>query len=197
MRVITEKECFFQTTKGSRFLGYAMYASDEKQAKMILESLKREHPKANHYCFAWRFSDGRERSCDDGEPKGSAGPPILKRLLSKDCVNTMIVVVRYFGGTKLGIGGLIRAYGGVAQALMEKITHEEYRIWVQVGFSYAYEDSRIVSHVLAHIEHKVVKQEYGALVQQAVLVMEGEENRLQQALFEESRGRITSSLLVP
>ena len=197
MQVITEKEYCFQTIKGSRFLGYAMYASDEKQAKVILDSVKRKHPKANHYCFAWRFSDGRERSCDDGEPKGSAGPPILKRILSKECVNTMIVVVRYFGGTKLGIGGLIRAYGGIAQTLMEKITYEEYRIWVQVEFSYAYEDSRIVSHVLAHIDHKVVKQEYGAIIQQEVLVKDGEESRLQEALFEESRGRITSNLLVP
>ncbi len=197
MLVIQEKESCLQTIKGSRFIGYAMYVSDEEEVKKVLENLKSEHPRANHHCFAWRFSEGRERSSDDGEPKGSAGSPILKRIVSKDCVNTIVVVVRYFGGTKLGIGGLIRAYGGVAQELMERATFEEYRLWVRVSFSYAYEDSRIVSSVLSHIEHKIVSQSYADSIQQEILVVKGNEEHLQKTLFAESRGRITSSLLVP
>ena len=197
MLVIQEKESCLQTIKGSRFIGYAMYAPDEEEVKKVLENLKSEHPRANHHCFAWRLADGRSRSSDDGEPKGSAGLPIQKRLVSKDCVNIVVVVVRYFGGTKLGVGGLIRAYGGVAQELMEKATFEEYRLWMRVSFSYAYEDSRIVSSVLSHFEHTIVKKEYEERIRQEILVVKGDEDRLQKTLFAESRGRITSSLLVP
>lgn len=197
MLAIQEKETCLQIVKGSRFIGYAMYAANEVAVQTILEKIKLEHPKANHHCFAWRLADGRERSSDDGEPRGSAGSPILKRLTSKNCVNTVVVVVRYFGGTKLGIGGLMRAYGGIAQELIGKATFAAYRIWVQVSFSYAYEDSRIVSSVLSQLEHKIVKQEYAEKIQQEILVVEGQEDRVQKALFAESRGRITSSLLVP
>jgi len=98
--------------RGSKFLGYAYPISSENDIKAIVAKLKAEHPKANHHCWAMRLGIDRSvfRVNDDGEPSGTAGRPILNTLLSKDLTNILVVVVRYFGGTLLGVPGLINAY---------------------------------------------------------------------------------------
>jgi uncharacterized YigZ family protein len=98
--------------RGSRFLAYAFPISSADDFKKRLKELKEEHSKAVHHCFAYRIgTDGNSfRSSDDGEPSGSAGKPILGQIDSKELTNTAIVVVRYFGGTLLGVPGLINAY---------------------------------------------------------------------------------------
>jgi uncharacterized YigZ family protein len=98
--------------RGSRFLAYAFPIASTDDFKKRLKELKEEHPKAVHHCFAYRLgTDGNNfRSNDDGEPSGSAGKPILGQLDSKSITNTAVVVVRYFGGTLLGVPGLINAY---------------------------------------------------------------------------------------
>ena len=98
--------------RGSRFLAYAFPVSSAADFKKRLRELKEDHPKAVHHCFAYRLgTDGNNfRSNDDGEPSGSAGKPILGQIDSKELVNMAIVVVRYFGGTLLGVPGLINAY---------------------------------------------------------------------------------------
>lgn len=98
--------------RGSKFLGFAYPISSENDIKGIVAKLKAEHPKANHHCWAVRLSIDRSvfRVNDDGEPSGTAGRPILNTLLSKDLTNILVVVVRYFGGTLLGVPGLINAY---------------------------------------------------------------------------------------
>lgn len=98
--------------KGSKFLGFAFPFSKEEQLKEIIIQLKAQHPKANHHCYAYRLTPDRSvfRTNDDGEPSGTAGRPILNTLLSKDLTNILVVVVRYFGGTLLGVAGLINAY---------------------------------------------------------------------------------------
>ena len=98
--------------RGSRFIGYAFPVLDEEAFKERLKELKKEHPKAVHHCFAYRIGlDGnRFRASDDGEPSGSAGRPILGQIDSRKLINTAVVVVRYFGGTLLGVPGLINAY---------------------------------------------------------------------------------------
>lgn len=98
--------------KGSKFLAFAYPFKKETELKEILENLKGEHPKARHYCYAYRLTSNRNifRVNDDGEPSGTAGRPILNTLLSKDVTNILVVVVRYFGGTLLGVPGLINAY---------------------------------------------------------------------------------------
>ena len=103
--------------KGSKFLGYAYPVNSEEECKMQLAALKAEHPKARHHCFAWRFgTDGNAfRANDDGEPGGTAGKPILGQIDSKELTNILVVVVRYFGGTKLGVPGLTNAYRSAAQ----------------------------------------------------------------------------------
>ncbi|MFW0715507.1 IMPACT family protein [Pedobacter sp. N23S346] len=98
--------------KGSKFLAYAYPIRSEAEIKPILLKLRAEHGKANHFCYAYRLTPDRSvfRVNDDGEPSGTAGRPILNCLLSEDVTNVLIVVVRYFGGTLLGVPGLINAY---------------------------------------------------------------------------------------
>ncbi|MGF1925265.1 MAG: IMPACT family protein [Bacteroidia bacterium] len=98
--------------KGSKFIGYSYPLRNESEVKTILAQLRSEHAKARHFCWAFRLSPDRAvfRFNDDGEPSGTAGRPILNTLLSADLTNVLIIVVRYFGGTLLGVPGLINAY---------------------------------------------------------------------------------------
>ena len=98
--------------RGSKFIAYAYPVSTADEAKSYLQQLKKEHPKAVHHCFAYRIGlDGNNfRVSDDGEPSGTAGKPILNQIDSKDLINVVVIVVRYFGGTLLGVPGLINAY---------------------------------------------------------------------------------------
>lgn len=122
--------------RGSKFLGYAWPIKSDQDIKTIIADLKKEHPKANHYCFAMRWSTDRSifRLNDDGEPSGTAGRPILNTLLSRNLTNAAVVVVRYFGGTLLGVPGLINAYKTSAElalnetAVIERTVNDIYTI---------------------------------------------------------------------
>ncbi len=107
--------------RGSRFLAHAFPILTINEAKEKLQQVKKEHPKANHHCFAYRIgSDGNSfRASDDGEPSGTAGKPILGQIDSRKLVNVMVVVVRYFGGTLLGVPGLITAYKTAASLALQ------------------------------------------------------------------------------
>jgi uncharacterized YigZ family protein len=101
---------------GSKFLSFAFPVSSQEEIKTILSNIKKDYFDARHHCYAYRLGLGGDlwRANDDGEPSSTAGKPILGQLLSHDLSDTLIVVVRYFGGTKLGVPGLIRAYRGAA-----------------------------------------------------------------------------------
>lgn len=102
--------------RGSKFIAYAYPIRSEESLKLILSSIRSKHPKARHFCWALRISPDRSnfRIQDDGEPSGTAGRPILNALLSADITNVIVIVVRYFGGTLLGVPGLINAYKSAA-----------------------------------------------------------------------------------
>lgn len=106
--------------KKSKFLGFLLSCQTENEIKDALEFLKQEHKKATHICWAGRLkSPFYEKTVDDGEPSGTAGRPILNVLQKKEMQNVAIFVVRYFGGIKLGAGGLVRAYSKVAGELVK------------------------------------------------------------------------------
>lgn len=108
---------YTEIVQASKFIGYCYVISTDAEAEQHLETVHRQHPKATHVCWAYRLNVGSQLffyTHDAGEPRGSAGQPILHALERRRLVNTWCVVVRYFGGTKLGIGGLIRAYGRIA-----------------------------------------------------------------------------------
>ncbi len=122
--------------RGSKFLAFAFPLNAESELKNILAQLKSVHPKANHHCWAFRLGIDRSvfRVNDDGEPSGTAGRPILNTLLSKDLTNIVVVVVRYFGGTLLGVPGLINAYKSATEdalnhgKIIQKTVNDIYRI---------------------------------------------------------------------
>jgi len=122
--------------RGSKFLGYAYPITSDQDIKNIITDLKKEHPKANHHCWAMRWSTDRSvfKINDDGEPSGTAGRPILNILLSKNITNLAVVVVRYFGGTLLGVPGLINAYKSATELaiseakIIEKTVNDIYTI---------------------------------------------------------------------
>lgn len=113
-------EGFFKD-KGSKFLAYAFPVENDLQARSHLNDLYELHPKAVHHCYAYRLGADRMsyRMSDDGEPSGTAGRPILNMLYSKNVTNILVVVVRYFGGTLLGVPGLINAYKAATEAALD------------------------------------------------------------------------------
>ena len=113
--------------KGSKFIGIAKQFSQEENLKSILDAIKKEHSTARHFCYAYRLGINGEifRANDDGEPAGSAGKPILNTLLSAQITNVLVVVVRYFGGTLLGVPGLINAYKEASFAALANAEKKE------------------------------------------------------------------------
>ena len=114
------KEGLFKD-KGSKFYGYAFPVTNEEEIKEKIELLKKQHYNARHWCYAWQLGKNYDhyRANDDGEPSNSAGMPIYGQLQSFNVTNVLVVVVRYFGGTKLGVGGLIKAYKNGAKLALE------------------------------------------------------------------------------
>jgi uncharacterized YigZ family protein len=118
--------------KGSRFIAFIFPVESEKEAKNYINNIKTIHPKARHWCYAWRFgTEGKmHKASDDGEPRGTAGKPILNQIDSFNLTNVLLVVVRYFGGTLLGTSGLIKAYKEVSRKCItqaELILYREMR----------------------------------------------------------------------
>lgn len=114
-------EGFFKD-KGSKFLAYAYPVQNDQEAKLHLEELREQHPKAVHHCYAYRLGMDRMsyRMSDDGEPSGTAARPILNTMYSRDVTNILVVVVRYFGGTLLGVPGLINAYKTATEIALDQ-----------------------------------------------------------------------------
>lgn len=146
--------------KSSKFFGYAFPISSEEDVKNILENLKKQHHTANHFCFAYQlgFPEKRFRVSDDGEPSNSAGMPIYGQIQAFDVTNILVVSVRYFGGTKLGVGGLMSAYKTSAQLtletseIVEKTVNEQFRIY------FTYEVMNKVSRILKQLDVDVTHQ---------------------------------------
>ena len=134
--------------KGSKFLAYSYPFTDTNMLKPILQKLKKEHPKAVHFCFGYRVgSDGNTfRSSDDGEPSGSAGKPILGQIDSKEITDVLIVIVRYFGGTLLGVPGLINAYKASAAMALQviPIVRKPLMYFCSIHFDYTQQNDIII-----------------------------------------------------
>ena len=138
--------------KGSKFIGYVSHASDREEAESFLAEVRGEHPDATHHVYAYRVGADddplRERYDDDGEPSGSAGKPVLNVLQGEEVENVVAVVVRYYGGTKLGYGGLVSAYSDATKGALEnagtKKTVPKETIRVEVG----YDDSGTVRGII-------------------------------------------------
>ena len=148
--------------KGSKFLSHAYPVQNENEIKEKLQELKKEHPSARHHCYAWRLGvDGAAyRANDDGEPSGTAGKPILNQLLSSQLTNVLIVVVRYFGGTLLGVAGLIQAYKlAAADAIINSDIAEKFVLF-EYALHFEAEDTGPVMKLLNEEEAKIIGTGY-------------------------------------
>lgn len=148
--------------KGSKFLAYAYPVSSEKEVKARINALKKEHYNARHHCYAYILgSDGSKyRAYDDGEPRHSAGDPILNQIKSSGCMDVLVVVVRYFGGTKLGKSGLINAYKTATKEALSNAQVIDKVPMVRFQINFDYEGMQDVMHTLQHYENHITNQQF-------------------------------------
>lgn len=147
--------------RGSRFLAIVYPISDVQEFKSRLQEVKDEHPKATHYCFAYRLGiDGAKfRSSDDGEPSGTAGKPILGQIDSKQLTNVLIVVVRYFGGSLLGVPGLINAYKMASSLALQLTPIIEKPVEVNYSLQFDYARLNDIMTLVKQFRCTVLRQE--------------------------------------
>jgi uncharacterized YigZ family protein len=171
--------------KGSVFLAVIGPAADEAAAKAFLIRLEKEFPDATHHCWAWRLGvPARERGADAGEPAGTAGVPILQVLRGAGLADVMAVVVRWFGGTKLGKGGLARAYAGAAREALQGLPVAVRVPTVRLAVEVPYEKVGAVKRLLRPPEIELAAEEYGASARLVLAVHEEREGALREALAE-------------
>ena len=146
--------------KNSKFFGYAFPVTSEEDVKEILERLRKEHFSARHWCYAYQIGTEKiqYRANDDGEPNNSAGMPIYGQIQSFEVTNVLVVVVRYFGGVKLGVGGLISAYKTAAQMALENATIVEKTINKHFIISFGYAHMNKVMRIIKEKNLQIVSQ---------------------------------------
>ncbi|HEX4965113.1 MAG TPA: YigZ family protein [Thermoanaerobaculia bacterium] len=169
--------------KGSRFLAVVSPAADEAAAKAVLAALARQYPDATHHCWAWRLGEPpRERSADAGEPAGTAGVPILQVLRGAGLSDVLAVVIRWFGGTKLGKGGLARAYSAATREAVRELPAVLRVPTVLVAVEAPYEKVGAVKRLLHSPEVELEREEYGAAARLVLRVHEERLGELREAL---------------
>lgn len=148
--------------KGSKFLSFVFHVSDEEEVREQLEELRKTYYDARHHCYAYILGLQQEqsRANDDGEPGHSAGDPILGQIKSFGLTNTLVVVIRYFGGTKLGVSGLITAYKAAAAEALEKSEIVQKHIVKQLQLRYPYDSTNQVMRLIPDFDMEVISQEY-------------------------------------
>ena len=154
------KEILFKE-KNSKFFGYAFPISTEDDVKIHIEQLRKKHPNAGHFCYAYQIGTDsvNYRVNDDGEPSNSAGTPIYGQIQSFSVTNILIVVVRFFGGTKLGVGGLISAYKNTAQLALVSCEIVEKTINLGFKLSFDYQNMNKVMRIIKEKKLEIVNQE--------------------------------------
>jgi len=147
--------------RGSKFIAYAYPLNSPDEFKKYLHNLKKEHPKAVHHCFAYRIGrDGNQfRVSDDGEPAGTAGKPILGQIDSKAITNICIIVVRYFGGTLLGVPGLINAYKMAALLVLQVVPIVQKPVLVNYSIQFDYTQMNDIMIILKQLQCIIIHQE--------------------------------------
>ena len=183
------------TVLGSRFLGQAFAAGDEETAKESLLSVRRRYHDATHHCWAWRLGLGDpplERWDDDGEPSGTAGLPIAGALRHAKVTQAMVVVTRYFGGTKLGSGGLVRAYGEAARLALDSAPPRILWRSCPVVLRCTYDQLGIVEHLIARQAESILSldRRFDPTPEFRLRLKESRRDQFARTLTELSAGRI-------
>ena len=147
--------------RGSKFIAYVYPVTTVEECKKYVQELKKEHPKAVHHCLAYRlgFEGNNFRVSDDGEPSGTAGKPILNQIDSKELTNILVIVVRYFGGTLLGVPGLINAYKTAAALALQTIPVVRKAIEVNYELQFDYTRMNEIMTIIKQYDGTIITQE--------------------------------------
>ncbi len=148
--------------KGSKFLAFTFSVSTEADIKDNLDAIRKEYFDARHHCFAWMLGAEKKyfRASDDGEPNHSAGEPILGQIRSNDLTNVLIIVVRYFGGVKLGVGGLIGAYKAAAEDALKNAIIIEEEVKEKISITYDYKCTPEIMRLVKDFDLTIIEQSF-------------------------------------
>ncbi len=184
--IISKNHGILYKDKGSKFFAFCFFVASEQDIKLHLLALKKEHPSATHHCYAWVLGSDKQitRANDDGEPGNTAGKPILAQIQSKGLINCLVVVVRYFGGTLLGVNGLINAYkSAAAEVLAAAEIQEFYPLKVFKIECDATQLSKVMRS-LKQLDAKILSQDFNAAYEIQFQLKAANENALTEALKE-------------
>lgn len=176
--------------KSSKFLGYAFPVTSEEEIKAHLEEVKKAHFSARHWCYAWQLGYGtnqRYRANDDGEPNNTAGIPIYGQIQSFELTNILVIVVRYFGGIKLGVGGLVQAYKTTAQLTLQEAEIEEKLITEELRICFDYPLMNKVMRVVKEQNLNITQQLLTENCELYLTIRQSDYQRIQE-LFESIYG---------
>ncbi len=179
--------------RGSRFIATVAATASPSEVTACLEELRQTYRDATHNCFAWRLGRAggdHMRYSDDGEPSGTAGRPILQEIDGRGLTDVTVVVTRYYGGTKLGTGGLVRAYSEAAAAGLELSGVVERPIVQRLRLLHNYDDTGAIKAVLSTFDLEPESADYGAQVELAVAVVVEQVEAVEQALRDATKGRL-------
>jgi len=171
MQIVTRACEIEEIIKKSRFIGVISPCTTERDALLLIKSLHERHPAASHVVYAYRIQSPDGLVCrfnDAGEPSGTAGKPIFQHLEGKQLINLVVAVVRYFGGVKLGAGGLTRAYGGVAKHVIEVADIVDYVEMAELRLTLAYGQLQSLEYHLKKLDGEIIAQDFAEQVSVSV-----------------------------
>ena len=179
--------------KGSKFIGCVFFCESENEAVSVLETIRKKYYDATHHCFAYRIGLGKEiifRYSDDGEPNGTAGKPIYDRLEGPNLTNLILIVTRYYGGTKLGTGGLTHAYSETSRQVLDKAGTLEKYITEQISLELQFSDYSMAERTIHQIGGKIVESDFSDIVKLTVEIRLSQVQNLKSSLIDLTSGRI-------
>lgn len=179
--------------KGSKFFTFVHPIESLDSYKAKLQYYKSLHPKACHVCSAYRLllnGELNEYSSDDGEPRGSSGLPILNSIKRNHIINVGIYVVRYFGGNKLGISGLINAYSSSVEDALLNIDRLPWKLSKVVLIEHSYEQVNIIDILVTKFQGKIANQEFGEIIKTKIRLEQGLVTEFEESLLEKSNGEL-------
>jgi uncharacterized YigZ family protein len=178
--VVASSEGLFKD-KGSKFIAYAFHVKDEDKVKSRIAEIKKKEYAARHHCYAYILNPDKsaQRDSDDGEPSNTAGKPILGQILSNNLTNTLIIVVRYFGGVKLGVGGLINAYRNAAAAALENIVIEQRFVKEVFSVYFQYPEMNNVMRIVKDLNLNVIEQNFELECQLTFSIRKSQSEKMQ------------------
>ena len=193
---IKEQSSFEYEDRKSIFIGEAMPVSTEAEALAFIERAKKKYSDARHHVYAYVLRENSiMRFSDDREPQGTAGMPVLDAIRKNNCTDTVIVVTRYFGGTLLGTGGLVRAYTAAAIGALEAATIIRYDIYSEISFSVSYSDYGKIGNLISEMELRIDDTTFETDVNIRGRLLKNNLEKFEKQLTEITSGRSSLSIL--